>query len=182
MKRFQGLLLSCMGLVCSVAMATPHILGSDSAAQDITDYANTIFQRFEQAIQQGQGQSNSHPVPANEIEALLNQSTFPLNPTPLTFRQHHDVPIQSAKHHHPSGQSYCVVGSDNYSLQWLGKLVQTQPHIKQCFLIEVENADLLRQWLTSIRSIKLIPMQGQALAAHFNVRYYPVVLEYEGMQ
>ncbi len=157
------------------ALGAPLVLGGDDTAQDISAYIGRIQVRLDEA----ERDRPPPPVPAGEALSVLENASFPVKPGALAFQgNRRTLPIDTYRVKSSGLPDLCVIGTDDYSVIWLSKVLRSHRNLRLCLVVEVEDPGTLARWRETLarNRIRLFPVSGDVLHAQHGVSFYPVLL------
>jgi integrating conjugative element protein (TIGR03765 family) len=86
--------------------------------------------------------------------------------------------------HRPTGvaRAFFLVGTDAYSLAWLGQNDATLVELQAFGLVvEVSNVAAYRQVEAAAEGLVIRPVPGDLLAEHLDIEHYPALITAEGI-
>ncbi len=169
--------LVCFALVPATSVpGAPLVLGGDDTARDISAYIGRIQVRLDEAERD---RPPPPPAPAGDVLSALENASFPVKPGALAFQgNRRTLPVDTYRVQSSGLPDLCVIGTDDYSVVWLSKVLRSHRTLRLCLVVEVEDPGTLARWRETLarNRIRLFPVSGDVLHAQHGVSFYPVLL------
>ncbi len=113
-------------------------------------------------------------LPQSDTAEVTPEPTFPITTSRLTPKR-----LTQAQDSYFAAMIYpiCVIGTDALSREWVMR--NRQPLVEmnaQCLLVSAESEGAARELLALAPGLAIYPAQGDAIAAHFKIAHYPVLI------
>ncbi|MCY3769881.1 MAG: DUF2859 domain-containing protein [Gammaproteobacteria bacterium] len=161
------------------ALGAPVVLGGDETARDISAYIGRIQVRLDEAARNHPPRPSAPAGDASSALATLENASFPVEPGAMVFRgDRRTWPIETHRVQPSALQDLCVIGTDDYSVVWLSKVLRSHRDLRLCLVVEVEDPGTLARWRETLNRnrVQLFPVSGDVLHAQHGVSFYPVLL------
>ncbi|HIF9337720.1 PFL_4695 family integrating conjugative element protein [Photobacterium damselae] len=116
-----------------------------------------------------------HQLTEKQTKDALYESIFPLHTPSMSVSQ--NIPYRTFTKEYPFVPILAIVGSDQYSLQWLRN---NRDRIKQSraivILVEADSDTQFRNVLKAADGLEVIPVPANDISKEYGIKNYPVLV------
>jgi integrating conjugative element protein (TIGR03765 family) len=177
-------MLACLSsLPIQSLSAAPEVIFDSGQTVSIAPYRGPL--EAQDADPAGPGLTPQETRPGTSPGGVTDlASRLPLNTPGLRpGRLAEDASAQVLERLQYLPRPFCILGTDQFSLQWLvtHRAVLRRQQVA-CLVVEVPDEAAYRRLLQAAEGVPMTPVPGEDLAAQFGLSVYPVLITREGFE